>query len=143
MGWSAVRRSMAIPAHEKSSDIKAPVARPLQIYGLTPALVLAALVSPALLILDSETENNTLNFAQNQFEPVAGRVTNSAEGLRFTDSPISVGVLKAPITEAGEVFPNYLKPMCLKNPGDISFYWIPDGSAEVQECAAGSQAGMA
>ena len=64
---------------------------------------------------------------------MAGRVTNSAEGLRFTDSPISVGVLKAPITEAGEVFPNYLKTdVSFKNPGDISFYWIPDGSAEVQ-----------
>lgn len=133
MGWSAIQRSMATPAPEKSTSIKTPGARLIQIYGLTLTLVLAALVSPALLILDSETEHNKLSFDRKQFEPVAGRVTNSAEGLRFTDSPISVGVLKAPIKKAGEVLPNYLKTdVSFRHPGDISFYWIPDGSAEVQ-----------
>ena len=55
-----------------------------------------------------------------------------AHGLRFVDSPISVGVLSAPLTKDSQALPNYLKTdTSFEYAGDVSFYWIPKDGAEV------------
>lgn len=132
IGWAAVNGSTGIAATPAGTYSNARGARPLQAYGVLVALGFAALASPAMLLLNSETSDGKLSFDRKQFEPVAGRVTNSAEGLRFTDSPISVGVLKAPLKKSGEVLPNYLKTdVAFNQPEDVSFYWIQDGNTDV------------
>ena len=132
MGWAAVKPYVGLSEARDNTNTASQNARPLKTYGLALTIALVALASPVLFVLDASQHQANAGFNHNQLQPVAGRVMTSPNGLRFVDSPISVGVLSAPLTKDGQALPNYLKTdTSFEYAGDVSFYWIPKDGAEV------------
>ena len=142
IGWQRLNR------HERlalASDTVA-ASRPPIVNGhigslLVLLLVTASLLAPGLWLLGNGTPSDSsekLAFDQSDFVAAVGRTKGTDHGRQFTDSPINVGVLKAPLPASSRELPRYLlTDLSLTHYGDASFYWVLDGESDVQRISLG------
>lgn len=97
---------------------------------ISTLFIMLALIMPALPFL----KNQALPTLQNSGEEmlaVVGRVKSNNLGTRFIESPINVGVMKAPTQKLIAPAPYLLSDVTFSVSEDVSFYWINEGSTQV------------
>ena len=73
------------------------------------------------------------------FKLIVGELAGAASGLQFSDSPVPVGVVAGPQWDATKTKPRFLlSDTAFENVGDLSFYWIQEGSDAVQSTTVSS-----
>ena len=93
------------------------------------ALVVLALIAPLCLLVFQAPP--TVQATSEQMIAVVGETESTTLGRQFIESPINVGVLKAPGTMPREPMHYLRTDATIPNAESASFYWINEGETQV------------
>ena len=130
LSWVAFETKIGLKAHRtQQSDQREASKFSLPRLTSSSALLLLALAAPLGLLVIQPLPN--AQATSEQMVAVVGETKNTELGRQFIESPIDVGVLKAPGTMPREPVGYLRTDATIPNAQSASFYWINEGETQV------------